>query len=36
MATVNLKTFGDTRVDLQLDEQRKRETSLHNERVRMY
>ena len=26
--------FGVSRVDLQLDEQRRRETSLHNERVR--
>lgn len=34
VAIVNLKTFGDTRVYSQLDEQRKRATSLHNERVR--
>ncbi|TDH05594.1 hypothetical protein EPR50_G00124020 [Perca flavescens] len=33
-AVVHLKTFGESRVDLQLDEQRRRETSLHNERVR--
>ena len=31
---VHLKTFGEVRVDLQLDEQRRRETSLHNERVK--
>ena len=33
-SVVHLKTFGVSRVDLQLDEQRRRETSLHNERVR--
>ena len=33
-ATVSLKTFGDTRVDLQLNEQVRRETVLHNEIVR--
>ena len=31
---VHLKTFGVSRVDLQLEEQQRRETSLHNERVR--
>ncbi|KAK1874902.1 Zinc finger MYM-type protein 1 [Dissostichus eleginoides] len=30
---VLLKTFGDTRVDLQLNDQLRRETELHNERV---
>lgn len=33
-ATVLVKTFGDTRVDLQLSEQARRETELHNERVK--
>lgn len=33
-ATVTLKTFGDTRIDLQLDEQRRRETAMHNEKVK--
>ena len=33
-ATVLLKTFGDTRVDLQLNEQVRRETELHNEKVK--
>ncbi|KAK5885982.1 hypothetical protein CesoFtcFv8_017064 [Champsocephalus esox] len=28
-----MKTFGDTRIDLQLDEQRRRETIIHNEKV---
>lgn len=32
-AVVHLKTFGESRVDLRLDDQR-RETSLHNERVK--
>ncbi|KAL7380716.1 hypothetical protein ABVT39_022730 [Epinephelus coioides] len=31
---MNVETFGEARVDLQLDEQRRRETSLHNERVK--
>ena len=34
MSVVHLKTFGECRVDLQLDEQRKREISVHNETVR--
>lgn len=34
ISVVHLKTFGDSRVDLQLDEQRRRETSMHNEKVR--
>lgn len=33
-ATVLCKTFGETRVDLQLNEQVRRETQLHNERVK--
>ena len=33
-AMVHLKTFGDTRVDLQLSEQVHRETELHNKRVK--
>nr|XP_032834249.1 zinc finger MYM-type protein 1-like [Petromyzon marinus] len=33
-ATVLLKTFGDTRVDQQLNEQMRRETELHNEKVK--
>ncbi len=33
-ATVHLKTFGETRVDLQLNEQVRRETELHNEKVK--
>ena len=33
-ATVSLKTFGDTRIDLQLSEQQRRETIAHNEKVR--
>ena len=33
-ATVLLKTFGATRVDLQLDEQARRATVLHNEKVK--
>lgn len=33
-ATVSLKTFGDTRVDLQLDEQRRNQTTAHNNKVR--
>lgn len=33
-AVVDLKTFGESREDLQLDEQRRRETSLHNEKVK--
>ncbi|XP_055017683.1 zinc finger MYM-type protein 1-like [Boleophthalmus pectinirostris] len=33
-ATVRLKTFGDIRVDLQLSEQVRRETELHNEKVK--
>lgn len=33
-AVVHLKTFGESRGDLQLDDQRRRETSLHNERVK--
>lgn len=32
-AMVLLKTFGDTRVDLQLNEQARRATKLHNEKV---
>ncbi|KAK1886769.1 Protein Dok-7 [Dissostichus eleginoides] len=32
-ATVTVKTFGDSRIDLQLDEQRRRETIMHNEKV---
>ncbi|CAM4596457.1 unnamed protein product [Leuciscus chuanchicus] len=35
-ATVLLKTFGETRVDLQLNEQMRRETELHNEKVKKY
>ncbi|KAF3857526.1 hypothetical protein F7725_009385 [Dissostichus mawsoni] len=31
-ATVTMKTFGDSRIDLQLDEQRRRETIMHNEK----
>ncbi|KAF3847096.1 hypothetical protein F7725_020124, partial [Dissostichus mawsoni] len=30
-ATVTMKTFGDSRIDLQLDEQRRSETIMHNE-----
>uniref|UniRef100_A0A3B1J2E9 DUF4371 domain-containing protein n=1 Tax=Astyanax mexicanus TaxID=7994 RepID=A0A3B1J2E9_ASTMX len=33
-AVVLSKTFGDVRIDLQLNEQRRRETEMHNERVR--
>ena len=33
-AMVLLKTFGDTRVDLQLNEQARRATELHNEKVK--
>ncbi|XP_070406828.1 zinc finger MYM-type protein 1-like [Nothobranchius furzeri] len=33
-ATVLLKTFGDTRVDLQLSEQARKDTELHNEKVK--
>ncbi|XP_019896449.1 uncharacterized protein LOC105029183 isoform X1 [Esox lucius] len=33
-ATVLLKTFGDVRVDVQLNEQMQRETELHNEKVK--
>ncbi len=33
-AVVHLMTFGESRVDLQLDEQWRRETSLHNEKVK--
>lgn len=33
-ATVLSKTFGETRVDLQLSEQVRRETELHNEKVK--
>ena len=33
-ATVSLKMFGDTRIDLQLSEQQQRETIAHNEKVR--
>ena len=33
-ATVILKTFGRTRVDLQLDEQRRNHTTAHNKKVR--
>ncbi|KAJ3581233.1 hypothetical protein NHX12_016881, partial [Muraenolepis orangiensis] len=29
-----MKTFGDTRIDLQLDEQRRSETTMHNEKVK--
>ncbi|KAJ3584164.1 hypothetical protein NHX12_014660 [Muraenolepis orangiensis] len=29
---VTMKTFGDTRIDLQLDEQRQSETTMHNEK----
>ena len=33
-ATVTLKTFGQTRIDIQLDEQKRRDTIHHNEQVR--
>ena len=33
-AMVNLKTFGDTRIDLQLDEQCRNHTTAHNNKVR--
>lgn len=33
-ATVSLKTFGDTRVDLQLDEQRRNHMTAHNNKVK--
>lgn len=33
-AMVLFKTFGDTRVDLQLNEQARRATELHNEKVK--
>lgn len=33
-ATVHLKTFGETRVDLQLNKQVRREMELHNEKVK--
>lgn len=33
-AVIHLKTFGESRVDLQLDDHWRRETSLHNERVK--
>lgn len=33
-ATVLSKTFGETRVDLQLSKQVRRETELHNEQVK--
>lgn len=33
-AMVSVKTFGDTRVDLQLDEQRRNRTTAHNNKVR--
>ncbi|KAF3854539.1 hypothetical protein F7725_022594, partial [Dissostichus mawsoni] len=31
-ATVTMRTFGDTRIDPQLDEQRRRETTMHNKK----
>ncbi|XP_034076957.1 zinc finger MYM-type protein 1-like [Gymnodraco acuticeps] len=33
-ATIRLKTFGDTRIELQLDEQQRRGVILHNEKVK--
>ena len=33
-STITLKTFGDSRIDLQLDEQRRRDISMHNEKVK--
>ena len=33
-STITLKTFGDARIDLQLDEQRRRDISMHNEKVK--
>ncbi|XP_076836806.1 zinc finger MYM-type protein 1 [Brachyhypopomus gauderio] len=33
-ATIRLKTFGGTRIELQLDEQQRREVVAHNEKVR--
>ncbi|KAK1902709.1 Zinc finger MYM-type protein 1 [Dissostichus eleginoides] len=33
-ATIRLKTFGDTRIELQLDEQQHRDVIAHNEKVK--